>query len=67
MNLAQIYAFLMTIGPFIEPMLLNIESGAIQPELQKLIAGVTNPELKAFLTVVDAELDKLVQAGIAKI
>jgi hypothetical protein len=67
MNLSQVLAFLMTMAPVIEPVLLNIENGTIQPELKKLIAGVTNPELNALLTGIDGALDAFVKTEIGKV
>ncbi len=48
----------------LEPMLATLDSSIIQPEIKKLIDGVQNPELKAFLSAVDGELDKLVKVEL---
>jgi hypothetical protein len=59
--------FLKAMLPVLEPMLVDVETNKIQPELKSLIAGVTNPELQAFLTGVDAALDALVKTEIKKL
>ena len=67
MTLAQILSFLTGLAPILEPVLVNLEQGELQPELQKLIASVTNPELNAFLTGIDTALTSFLNAEIAKI
>lgn len=67
MTLTQILSFMSTLAPFVEPVLVNLEQGELQPELQKLIDGVSNAELKAFLTAIDTAFTSFVNAEIAKI
>lgn len=67
MNLSTILSFLSVLAPFIEPVLTDIENNEVQPELQKLIATVTNVPLKNFLTGLDQALDQLIKAGITEL
>ena len=64
MQLTTILSVLSMLGPFIEPALNQLESGTIQPELQGLIAQVTNPELKNLLTAIDTAFDSFVKQEI---
>lgn len=59
--------FLKALLPILEPILNDLDDNTVQPELKKLIAGVSNPELQAFLVGIDAALDALIKAEIKKI
>lgn len=67
MSLAQILSFLSGLAPVLEPILLNLENNTVQPELQKLIAGVSSPDLKALLVALDGALSSFVAAEIQKL
>lgn len=67
MTAAQLLAFLGPLLPTIEAALVNLDTNDLQPELQKLIGGVTNPILKMILTDLDLAIDGFVKAEIAKI
>ncbi len=64
MTFAQILAFLGPLASSLEPILLGLETNTVQPELQKLIASVTSPDLKLLLQSLDAALDAFIQAEI---
>ncbi len=67
MSLVQILGFLSGLAPVIEPVLLNIENGTIQPEIKALIAQVSSPDLKALLTGLDEALDAFIKTDIQKL
>lgn len=67
MNLQQFLAFIAPLASMIEPVLLNLEQNQVHPELQKLIEGVSSPDLKLLLTCLDKALDEFAQAEIKKL
>ena len=67
MTAAQILAFLTPFLPTIESQLVALEQNELQPELQKLIATVTNPILKIVLTDLDSAIDAFIKTEIGKI
>ena len=67
MNLASVIALLAPFASIVEPILLNLEQNQVQPELKKLIDGVSSPDLKALLTALDQALDGFAQIEIKKL
>lgn len=67
MTAAQILAFLTPFLPAIETALVGLDTNDLQPELQKLIVGVTNPVLKAILTDLDVAINAFITTEIGKI
>lgn len=67
MNLASLLALLAPFVGIVEPILLNLEQNQVQPELKKLIDGVSSPDLKALLLALDQALDGFIQLEIKKL
>ena len=67
LNLASILAFLTPFEAILNPLVLNLDTNTIQPELKTLIAGVTSPDLKLLLTALDTAIDGFAQAELAKL
>lgn len=67
MNLQAIITLLAPFASIVEPILLNLEQNQVQPELQKLIAGVSSPDLKALLTALASAIDGFAQMEIKKL
>lgn len=61
---AKILSFLTTFAPFVEPILLDIESSDVQPELKKLIGTLPDGGLKNLLNGIDQAFDAFVQSEI---
>ncbi len=67
MTFAQIMSYLAGVAPVLEPILLNLDANTVQPELQKLIASVSSPDLKALLQALDGALDAFAKLEIQKL
>jgi hypothetical protein len=68
MNWQQILAFLHTLAPVAEPILMNIEQNQVQPELKKLIDQIPDGnDLKPLLQALDTALDAYAQGEIKKL
>ena len=67
MTLAQILAFLGPLATTLEPLLLNLETSTVLPELQTLANSVSSPDLKLLLTSLAGALDAFAQAEIKKL
>ena len=67
MTLAQILAFLVPLATTLEPLLLNLETSTVLPELQTLANSVSSPDLKLLLTSLAGALDAFAQAEIKKL
>jgi hypothetical protein len=59
--------YLPLLGPILKPVLVALETETIQPELKKLIAGVSSPDMKEFLTVLDEAIDAFAMLEINKL
>lgn len=66
MSFASIMSLLGSLGPVLEPILMNLEQGTVQPELKALIDKVSSPDLKLLLQALDAAFDAFAQAEIKK-
>lgn len=67
MDFKSILALLSPFVAMIEPILLNLEQNQVQPELKKLIDGISSPDLKALLMALDKGLDEFIQLEIKKL
>ncbi len=67
MTLSQILAFLGPLAMALEPVLLGLEQNTVIPELNKIIDGVSSPDLKLLLQSLAGAIDTFAQAEIKKL
>lgn len=67
MSVAQLLSMLGSLGAVLEPILMNLETNQVKPELDKIISGVSSPDLKALLQVLADGIDAFVQLELKKL
>ena len=68
MTMAQVLAFLGSLAPVLEPILLNLEQNTLQPAIKAYLASQNpNSDLVQLLTALDGALDAFAQVEIKKI
>lgn len=58
---------LKSLEPLLIPIVKQVWTDVIHPELLKLEAGIAQEDLKLIAVALDAALDKIVQAELAKL